>query len=353
MSRIETDAKVLIVLGEPDIRHVLELKGSEQETEKTLGFAASNFAHILLEMAATFDHELFVMMTVPTERPEHNKWARYYNSILEKSLSESKVKYIDFWMDIVDELGLVQRMYMADHIHLNSLIVPLVAPKLEIKNPTENFEWSFFYKFILDKHITGIWGDVSTSNLNPELRKRQFDKFPKTAQNHLIVDFLKKVVSIPYSSKILVSGAREGWFYYALLMAGYRNIYLHEPNSSARKLGNRLYTFIRSRSMELPYIEPTSSVDFDLHLMDHRILDSDNALDKFSADRTINIYTDLTGSNNAAATYRLPFASLTLIDSHQKTILKGIKHMTLNKIKSNTYRFKQNHESKKVLFIAD
>lgn len=355
LNLINNQYKVLIVLGEPDIRHTLENEKSEDAIENTLKKAANRYAHIINQIGNDYNHSLSVLSTVPTERLEHNKWAKYYNEILRQKLDTAKVKYVDIWPQTLSTEGKVQTKFMADHIHLNPQIVPFVLDALHINKSSDDFEWSFFYKFQLEGNVTGIWGDMKSDKLAPSNRKNVFDKFPKTAQNNVILQYLVLNSQINKNSKILIQNAREGWFFYALKELGYSNVHLLEQNNMKRVMGEHLSSIFLSNS-ETHYINDAGSERYDLVITDLREEQHDKSKLTIEAKRKICIE-----SRNAKSILedntlnQVDFKSVEMIiwDSEPKRIVDSLKRFILINFIALQIRYRKNSQSKKIIYTVD
>lgn len=352
--RISVELPIIVVLGEPDIRHTLDQlkEADDSEISKQINDAAKRCAETLIALSNRYEHRFYYLNTAATERSRHNHFALMYNMKVATLVHQTNVSLVDIWTDVTED-GLVKPKYMADHIHLNHHIVPLVVQQLSNFQQGASFHWTFFYKCMLQEHTTGIWGDIDPNQLDPKKRKKAFDKFPKTAQNHIFMDLFQGIIQSAGERDITVVNAAEGWFGYALRSKVPNcSIRLLERNRLKVELGTKLSSIFLGNAQPLSYVSAVPGAS-DLLIVDCRFSEP-LQIDILPGQRAVFLAeygTDFKLPSNQRAKHKinLPFCDLSIWTNFSLTAVDRVAIYLRTQICKANVRFKKNHHSKRHL----
>ncbi len=236
LTKISPDSVIILVLGEPDIRHYLVNVGKFNSTISNLTSddinhtlsAVNRYTEVLniLKKQGTIDCPV-IYGIVPSERKNQNFLAKIYNEKLQSFCKSEGFTYFDCWEAAYDnQTGVVRRKFQADYVHLNDLILPilfkfllkqrLISKKTALSYES-NIEWSYLYKVKVGDNETRIWGDYSIKKLR-DYTYIGFN-FPLTLLTNDLLLTIKKSIAIfgiNFNKKILVLDSREGYVPFSL-----------------------------------------------------------------------------------------------------------------------------------------
>lgn len=242
---LESGRPLLVVLGEPDVRHIAATK-READQFSVVEDCVSRYSHLLKFCRANWKGSIFVYNVVPSRSNRRNVIARYYNECLARKCTEIGLKFVSIWTSIMLPSGEVSDEYVADEIHLNDKVAPYVLRELgigrvEAASPRDalrpnNFAWSYLYRFpVAGGSETRIWGDAPCTLASA--------KFEKTKQLDRALMLIRRSLVRVYGFRnlsIVIVGGREGYAAFQLGLDGFKGVVSVESDPSKIRAGRRL-----------------------------------------------------------------------------------------------------------------
>ncbi len=281
IKRLDLRKPIMLVLGEPDIRHHLENRFNTHQlyksysNEEVIKKAALNYVDVIKKIKSEFDFKLIIYNSVPTERLNHNKLARLYNNVLEQyCLKAQDTFFINIWDDLIDKKsGIVKNYYKADFVHLNEKVDKIVIAKIKsllkgalFESHYSKYFWNYFYKYTINGNTIGIWGDIPARELiiAKGEKKKRFDKSKAVYWNVFYFLLYLRMHYLASSKKMiyLVDNAREGYINHILAGFSITNVKNIEKNEDNIQASNRLNFFLRKRKIEYCSNREFSDVSF-------------------------------------------------------------------------------------------
>ncbi len=139
VSHIEEMSTIMFVLGEPDTRYYLgkgwtpwapEFEEKVEEPYKLLDASLKRYETFITWFSDTFSSDFIIFNVIPSTRKQQNQYVRYMNDRLTKFCLAKDVKFINIQSHLIKE-GVIQQDYMADVVHLNTSVQPLVEAEIK------------------------------------------------------------------------------------------------------------------------------------------------------------------------------------------------------------------------------
>ncbi len=261
LARIPREAPVILVFGEPDVRFTL---GDAAEAQIDAGVARTKLVSCVARrtdaMKSLLRERLGVTAVygcIPATSAVRNKSVGFYNQVLAAACSKLGVPFVDPGKHPICEHDRpVQPEYMADDIHLNARIVPVIRDALrrigiEPRKYSGEFAWSDFIRFPVGDADTRIWGDAALASASPAYSASELRR-----QGAALVAALADRAG---ARTLLVVNAREGHVPLALPPQTGRVIVAFEPSAIRRRLMQTVLAVAARNDVRV--LEPGTQID--------------------------------------------------------------------------------------------
>lgn len=135
LKHIPNDSHILLVLGEPDTRYYLgkgwtpwEVDGIDDvsQVEFKISQSAYRYESLIHWLVSNFKHKLHIFNITPSERMNQNVYVKEFNKQLKSICISNNINFIDLTDYLFIDNNKIDKKYLADQVHLNNMIQPIV-----------------------------------------------------------------------------------------------------------------------------------------------------------------------------------------------------------------------------------